>query len=184
MLGPAQEDVPADGSTRGDEEFAVGVVEGEGNVVFGTGVHELGGGNGVPTETDDTFEIVEGDAEFDLTINFDGDSGPVFFEEGVLGGDEEGVEMLAHYSGVEELGEPITDATFKSKGFGFAMVDEGAGVAAAGGVFGEGGDAGADHLTKIGCGGDSEFAESFGEGDFGATFVFSIEEEAGWDGDF
>ena len=69
----------------------MGIVEGEGDIVFGTSVHELGGGNGVPAKADDALEVVEGDAEFHLTINFDGDGGPVFFQEGVFGGDEEGV---------------------------------------------------------------------------------------------
>ena len=76
----------------------MGVVEGEGDVVFSAGVHELGGGDGIPTEADDPFEVVEGDAKFDFSIDFDGDSGTVLFQEGVFGGDEEGVEMLSHFN--------------------------------------------------------------------------------------
>jgi len=64
------------------------------------------------------------------------------------------------------------------------MADEGAGVAAAGLVFGEGGDGGFDHFAQAVGGADSELAESCGEGDFGAAFVFSVEEESGCDGGF
>lgn len=104
VLFAAEEDVSALRTVGGDEEFTEGVVEGDGDVGLGAGVHELGGGGGVPAKANDAFEVVEGDAEFGFAFEADGDGGSVFFEVGVFEGDEQSVEMSFHGFMNAELG--------------------------------------------------------------------------------
>jgi hypothetical protein len=64
------------------------VVEANGDVFFGAGMHELGGDANFPAKGDDAFEVVERDAKFDffLKANFDGFA--LFLEPGSIEGDE------------------------------------------------------------------------------------------------
>lgn len=82
-----------------------------------------------------------------------------------------------------EIGsKPRGGAAFVAHGFGLADFDEGAGIAAAGNVFGGGGFVGGDHGVKGGGGVGGELAQIGIEGDFGAAAFLAVVEVA--DGDF
>jgi len=58
----------------------------------------LGRATDVPTEGDDAFEVMEGDAEFGFLFKAHHDGFAILEQIGIVEGDEEGVEVLAHFS--------------------------------------------------------------------------------------
>ncbi len=191
ILLAAEEDVSGHPAIGAGNEFPMRGEKADGDAMLVTTGHEAGGDRGIPAEGDDTFQIVEGDAEFAFSFVADLDGGSILAEVCAFQGDVEGVQMLAHVVGSywllvigiqSQAGlEPGGRAAFEAEGFWLAEVDEGAGVAFAGFIFGGGGDAGTLHLMDGGDGGEGEGAEGRIERDFGAAAGFSVEDEGGWD---
>lgn len=93
VLGAAEQDVSGCESVGAGEEFAVGRVEGKGDMGFGTGCHKGGAGGDVVAKADDAIEVEQGDPEFGVAVLADFHGFTVFAQVGFLKGDEQGVEM-------------------------------------------------------------------------------------------
>lgn len=96
VLGPAEKDVAGGEAVCGGHEFAVGSVEGKGDIGLGATRHKRSAGGGVVSEADDAIEIVQGNAEFRLAFVANLNGFAVLSEIGIFKRDEEGIEVSFH----------------------------------------------------------------------------------------
>ena len=96
VLFAAQQDIARGEAVGGGEEFAVGIVKRQGNVGLGARGHQGGGAGDIPTETGDTIQVVERDAQLGFALMADFDGSTIFAQIGAFERDKQSVEVAFH----------------------------------------------------------------------------------------